>query len=144
MNATSLGTPDRYIEGALVSDSPALLFSRILRSPNVATVLRNPPIWVDHAALASTVEAIHTAARRFDAASAALKREDAAVLGAVMPQSDRDGEWTVRRAADFLGLAQRTVQERAAELGGRKVGRQWLLQETAVRQEHEKRKRTTP
>lgn len=128
----------RYIEaGAVVTGGPALLLSRILRSPNVATVLRNPPGWVDRGALAATVEAIHRAARRFESASAALEREDATVVGAVMPESDAG--WTTRRAADYLGLSPRRVQERAAEFGGRKVGRQWIFDELAVRQYERRR-----
>jgi hypothetical protein len=51
--------PDRYIEGALVHGSSAWLLGRILASPGVATVLRNPPGWVDRAELAATVAAIH-------------------------------------------------------------------------------------
>jgi hypothetical protein len=140
VNAASLGTPDRYVEGALVRGSAAWLLSRILASPGVATVVNNPPRWVDRVALAATVAAIHTAARRFDTASAACEREDATVLGAVALESNP--EWTVRRAAGYLKISERRTQELAAKLGGRKIGRQWLLEETAVRQEHEKRKRT--
>lgn len=141
MYGASLGTPgDRYVEGALVRGSSAWLLSRILASPGVAAVVNNSPQWVDRAELAATIAAIHTAAQRFDTASAALEREDAAPLGAVMPQSDRDREWTVRRAADFLGLSTRRVQERAVELGGRKVGRQWIFDAAAVHHEHEKRR----
>jgi len=138
MNGATLRPPERYIEGALVRGSSSWLLSRILASPGVATVVDNPPRWVDRAELAATIAAIHTAARRFDTASAAHEREDAALLGAVTPQLDP--AWTVRRAADFLGLSERRVQERAAELGGRKVGRQWILDEVAVRQEYQRRR----
>jgi hypothetical protein len=129
----------RFISGAVVSDSPAVLLSRILRSPNVVTVLNHPPLWVDRAELAATIAAIHKAAQRFGTASAALEREDATVVSAVTPQLGP--EWTVRRAADFLGLSQRRTQELAAQLGGRKVGRQWLLDELAVREYGKRRHR---
>lgn len=138
MYGASLGTPgDRYVEGALVRGSSAWLLSRILASPGVAAVVNNSPQWVDRAELAATIAAIHTAARRFDTTTAALEREDAAPLGAVMPQSAPG--WTVRRAAAYLGLSHRRVQEIAAELGGRRVGRAWILDEAAVR-EYERRR----
>lgn len=140
MNAASLSPPDRYVEGALVHGSSAWLLSRILASPGVATVVSNPPGWVDRAELAATIAAIHTAASRFDtASSAAHEREDAALLGAVTPQLDP--AWTVRRAADYLGLSDRRVQELAAELGGRRVGRAWILDEVAVREYERRRQR---
>jgi hypothetical protein len=131
--------PDRYIEGALVHGSSAWLLSRILASPGVAAVVKNLPQWVDRVELAATIAAIHKAAQRFDtASSAAHEREDAALLGAVMPESGPD--WTVRRAADFLGLSERRTQELAAQLGGRKIGRQWIFDDLAVRHEHERRR----
>jgi hypothetical protein len=131
--------PERYIEGALVRGSSAWLLSRIVASPGVTTVLNNPPGWVDRTELAATIAAIHKAARGFDTASAAPERDTATALGAVMPESDLLG-WTVRRAADFLGLSDRRVQEMAPELGGRRVGRQWLLDEVAVHHEGERRR----
>lgn len=133
-------TTSRYVEhAAVVSGAPAWLLSRILRSPNVATVVNNAPRWIDHAELNATVEAIHGAAKAFQMASAARERENATVPGAVTAESDDPG-WTVRRAAAYLGLSPRRVQELAPELGGRRVGRrQWVLDSAAVRHEHQRR-----
>lgn len=131
--------PDRYIEsGALVCGSSALLLSRILRSANVATVVSNPPGWVDRADLHAQVAAIHRAAEAFETASSAHERESATPLGAVTAELDTG--WPVRRAATYLGLSPRRVQELAPELGGRRAGRrQWVLDPVAVR--HEKKRR---
>ncbi|MGH3546833.1 MAG: helix-turn-helix domain-containing protein [Pseudonocardiaceae bacterium] len=131
---------DRYIEAAaLVAGCSAWLFSRILRSPNVAAVLASPPSWVDRAELNATVSAVHRAGRTFEAAATAPEREDATMVGAVVP--DCPSAWTVARAAEFLRLSPRRVQElAAAELGGTRIGRVWLLDEVAVREyEHLRR-----
>jgi hypothetical protein len=116
--------PYYVAHAAIVSGAPAWLLSRIMRSPNVKKVLSTPPLWVDRAEVAAAVDAIHRAAKAFETASGALERDDG----------------TVRRAADYLGLSERRVQERAIELGGRKVGRQWILDEVAVRQEYQRRR----
>lgn len=124
---------DRFIESAaVVSGGSAWLLSRILLSANVAKVIANPPSWLDRADLAATVAAIHRAAsaqaRRLELA----QRETATVLDATAP--DCPSSWTVQRAADYLRLSPRRVQEIAlVELGGRRVGRSWQLDETAVR-----------
>jgi hypothetical protein len=114
---------------AMVSGSPAVLLDRLLRSPNVAKVLSCPPSWVDFGDLATTVAAIHLAGRAWAEQAA---REDATVLNAVVP--DCPSVWTVQRAAEYLQLSQRRTQEIArAQLGGRKSGRAWVLDEVAVR-----------
>jgi excisionase family DNA binding protein len=118
---------------ALVSGPSAWILSRILRSPDVRRILANPPAWIERGDLADTVMAIDQAGKAFEVALSALERGNEAPLSAVMPQS----EFTTRQAAERLGLSQRRVQELAALLGGRRVGRQWRLPEAAVR-EYEK------
>lgn len=136
MIAAPLIPPERYIDsGALVRGSSAWLISRILNSPAVAKVVTSPPRLVDRAELAATVAAIHQASRAFETSVTALERGNETTAGAVAPQS----EWTTKQAADHLRMSQRRVQELAAELGGRKIGRQWLLDEVAVRREHQRR-----
>jgi hypothetical protein len=124
----------RFIElpAAVVTGGPAWLLSRILRSPSVATVISLPPIWVNQAELTATITAIHRAAKAFDTMATAPERETATLTCAVTLESN--SEWTVRKAADYLGLSQRRVQELASQLGGRRVGRQWILEEVAVRE----------
>jgi hypothetical protein len=141
-NNAPLIPPERYIEaGATVCNSPALLLSKILRSPNVSTVLSNAPSWVDRADLHAQVAAIHRAAAAWKSRSTALEREDADVVGAVMPESAPG--WTTKRAADHLGMSQRRVQELAPELGGTRLGREWRIPEVAVHREYEKRRQRT-
>lgn len=128
-------TTGRYVEhAAIVSGGAAWLLSRILRSPAVAKLTGNPPAWLDRSEISATVNAIHHAAKAFEVASTAHERENATVVGAVDAQSDPTPEWTVSRAADHLRLSPRRVQELAPELGGRRVGRQWILNELAVRE----------
>jgi hypothetical protein len=118
---------------ALVSGSPAWLLARILRSPDVKRVLTHPPVWVERGHLTDTINAIDQAAKAFETALTAFERGNETPLGAVAGQSD----WTTREAASHLGMSQRRVQELAAALGGRRVGREWRLPEVAVR-EYEK------
>ena len=115
----------------MVAGGLAWLLSRVLRSPDVATVVACPPPWLDRADVVATLAAIHLAASALEAGLTARERETAIEAGAVAAHSDPD--WTVGRAADYLRLSPRRVQELACELGGRKVGRQWLLDEVAVR-----------
>jgi hypothetical protein len=124
---------------AVVSGGPAWLLSKILRSPSVAKAISHPPIWLDQAELTATVAAIHQAAKAFDtAAVTAPERETAAITRAVTLESN--SEWTVRRAADYLRLSRRRVQELASKLGGRRIGRQWILDGVAVREFARQRK----
>ena len=55
----------------------------------------------------------------------------AAAHVAVTPSIER-GSVTVEEAAATLGLSQRQTRRRARELGGRKVGGRWLLDEQAI------------
>ena len=123
---------------ALVSGSSAWILGRILRSPDVRRVLAHPPAWIEHGDLADTVMAIDQAARAFEVSLTASERGNEAPLGAVMPESDP--AWTVRRAADFLGLSERRTQELAAQLGGHKIGRQWIFAGPALHHERERRR----
>jgi hypothetical protein len=129
--------PQRYIEaGAVVTGGPAWLVSRVLRSPNVARLLDQPPAWIERDDLTATVTAIHLAGRAFEVSLTAPKRGNETTASAVMPESG----WTTKRAADYLGLSPRRLQERATEFGGRKVGRQWIFDEMALRHEHARRR----
>lgn len=122
----------RFVEqpAALVSGGPAWLLSRILPSREVVKVLSRPPPWLDRADVAATVAAIHRVAKELNPPPTALERDTATLVGAVTPESP----WTVRRAVDHLQLSVRRVQELALDLGGRRVGRHWLLDEVAVRE----------
>lgn len=125
-----------FVESAaLLSGPAALVVSRVLHSPNVVTVLADLPRWLQRyrSEIHAAVEAVHRAARAYESGVAALEREDVVVSGAVRAHSDQ--HWTTRQAADHLRLSRRRVQELAsAELGGRKVGRQWLFDEVVVRE----------
>jgi hypothetical protein len=123
---------------AVVSGGPAWLLSKILRSTSVAKVISHPPVWLDHAELTATVAAIHQAAKAFAMTATAPERETAALTCAVTLESNP--EWTVRKAADYLQLSRRRVQELASQLGGRRIGRQWILDEVAVREFARKRR----
>jgi excisionase family DNA binding protein len=128
-----------YVEhGAIVSGGPTWMISRILASPSVRDLLDNPPAWIERGHLAATVDAIHQAARAFEAESAARERGKPATVSAVAAQS----EWTTREAADYLGLSQRRVQEIAADLGGTQAGRRWRIPATAAREYQRRRKET--
>jgi excisionase family DNA binding protein len=129
MDAGPLGT--RFISGAVVSGGPAWLISRILASPHVAKLLNHPPAWIERGDLTDTVRAIELAGRAFEVSLTAPERGKTTTLSAGTAQSE---ELTTREAANRLGMSQRRVQELAAALGGRRVGREWRLPETAVRQ----------
>ncbi|MFZ0118107.1 MAG: hypothetical protein WAL99_01380 [Pseudonocardiaceae bacterium] len=115
---------------AIVTGAPAWLISRLLRSPDVATVLNNPPSWIDRAEVTATVTAIHLAGRAFVAPPSALERGNQPTSSAVAAES----ELTTRETAERLCLSQRRVQEIAAELGGTQVDRRWRIPEVAVRE----------
>ena len=120
---------------AVVSGAPAWLLSRVLRSERVTTVLANPHTGVDRADLAAVVNAIHRAGRAHANRLDQQRRDNADPPGADVQQC-----WTTKRAAEYLEISQRRVQELAGELGGTRVGREWRLAEVAVRQYGEQRK----
>lgn len=115
---------------AIVSGSAAWLLSRLLRSPDNRRVLDNPPTWIERDDVADTVTAIHLAARAF-AAPTALERGKAATVGATVAQSASN--WTTQQTASYLRISVRRTQELAPDLGGVRVGRQWLIPATVVR-----------
>lgn len=124
-----------FIESAAVLSGPAaLVVSRVLSSPNVVKVLSGLPPWLApyRSEISAAVQAIHRAAKAFETAATAPGRDTATVVGAVT--LDSNSEWTVRKAADYLGLSRRRVQELAGQLGGRRVGRLWILDEVTVRE----------
>jgi excisionase family DNA binding protein len=135
VTSNTMTTNGRLIgaQTALVAGSSAWLLARILRSPDVRRVLTHPPVWVERGDLTDTINAIDQAAKAFETALTALERGKTATLSAGTAQS----ELTTREAANHLGMSQRRVQELAAALGGRRVGREWRLPEVAVR-EYEK------
>lgn len=55
-----------------------------------------------------------------------------------LPPSNHDSI-TVRAAAHQLGICERQARRIAAQLGGRKVGGRWLLDEQAVREHRDSR-----
>jgi hypothetical protein len=123
---------------AVISGAPAWLLDRIMRSPDVATVLSNPPRWIDRDHLAATLDALHLAAKAFDVDSTALERGKPTTLGATVAQSA--GNWTTAQAATYLRISVRRAQELAAtDLGGTRIGRRWAIPAVAVRQLAEQR-----
>jgi hypothetical protein len=114
---------------AVISGAPAWLLSRVLRSERVTKVLANPHTGVDRADLAAVVDAIHRAGRAYANRLDQQRRDNADPPGADVQQS-----WTTKRAAEHLEISQRRVQELAAGLGGRRVGREWRIPEVAVRE----------
>lgn len=113
---------------AIISGAPATLLSRLLGSPYVVKVLAHSPSGVDPNELAAVLDAIHRAGRAHENRLDQQRRDDAEPLGAVMPHC-----WTTEQAATYLGLSARRVQELALELDGQRIGRRWLIPETAVR-----------
>jgi hypothetical protein len=124
---------NRFISGptAVVTGSAAQLISRILRGSQVTTILRRPPPWVDRTELAAAVDAIHRTAAALDAATTEHRRDNATPSDATAAHSTH--AWTTRQAADYLGISLRRTQELAHDLGGKKTGRTWVLDEATVR-----------
>lgn len=120
---------------ALISGGTAAFLSRLLRSPNIRRVLDRPPAWVNRADVAVTVDAIHEAGRAWETSITLQQRDNAVALGAAVQC------WTTKRAAEHLRMSQRRVQELASELGGKRIGREWRIPATMVR-EYAKRRNT--
>ena len=135
MSRSSANVTDPFVESAaLLSGPAALVVSRVLRSPHVVTVLANLSGWLHpyRSEITAAVQAVHRAAHAWESTPLAVEREDAIEAGAV----DAESPWTTERAAALLQLSRRRTQELAAGglLGGHRVGRQWILDEAAVRE----------
>ena len=126
-----------YVSGALVSGAPAHVLDRVLRSPDVQRLVDNLPAWL-RAEVEATARAIRRAAVEYEALPVSLQRSDETSFGEIAGRSTRMGEsvgWVcVEQAANLLGVTPRRVQQLAAGGMGRRVGRVWQLDETAVRE----------
>lgn len=125
------------IEGpaAVVSGPSAALLALLLRSPNVATVVRTLPAWArpHRAEIEAAVAAIDRAGRAWSSGAVSFERNDETGSSEIGPDSPR--RVTTGMAAQLLGLSPRRTQQLAAAglLGGTRVGRLWLLDKDAVR-----------
>lgn len=126
MNSNFISEPRAVIGGPA-----AWLLARILASPDVARVLACPPSWIQRGQVIDMVTAVDLAARAFEASQTAPGRGEKAHLGAAVAQSAAD--WTTREMAEYLRISVRRAQELAADLGGRRIGRQWLIPAAGVR-----------
>jgi hypothetical protein len=127
--------PPPYVSGALVSGASAHVIDRVLRSPNVQQVLDNLPEWL-RVEVEATVKAIRRAAADYEALPISLRRSAEAPVGEIAARSQHigsDGWLDVEQAATLLDVTPRRVQQLAAGGMGRRVGRIWRLDETAVR-----------
>jgi hypothetical protein len=124
---------DKFIgQGSAVIGGPAAwLLARILASPDVARVLACPPSWIERGQVIDMVTAVDLAGRAFETLLTARERGEKTHLGAAVAQSAAD--WTTRETAEYLRISVRRTQELAADLGGRRIGRQWLIPAAGVR-----------
>ena len=127
-----------YVAGALVTGASAHVLDRLLCSPDVRRVVECLPPWL-RAEVEATATAIGRAALEYVALPVSLDRDAETQDGEIAALSERtgvgplDGWLTAEQAANLLGLSARRVQQLAAGGLGRKVGRVWWLDETAVR-----------
>ena len=134
-----------YVEAtALVSGASAHVLDRLLRSPDVRRLVDNLPAWM-RAEVEATARAIRRAAADYEALPISLERSDETPFGEIEGRSARMGEsvgWVcVEQAANLLGVTPRRVQQLAAGGMGRRVGRVWQLDGTAVREYGQQRRR---
>jgi hypothetical protein len=122
---------------AKVSGGAAWLISRVLASENVAKVLARPPAGVDTADVEATIAAINAAGRAWETGVTLRQRDNATALSATMAHSAAN--WTTAEAADYLKISRRRAQEIAADLGGTRIGRHWVIPAVAVRRLAEQR-----
>jgi excisionase family DNA binding protein len=122
---------------AVISGGAAWLINRVLSSPDVTRVLESPPSWIERGDIADALTAIDQAAKAFAASQPAPRRGKTATLGAAV--ADSAGNWTTAEAAEYLRISVRRTQELAPELGGVRIGRQWLIPAVAARLYAERR-----
>jgi Helix-turn-helix domain len=122
---------------AQISGGAAWLISRVLASENLAKVLSRPPAGVDRADVAAAIAAINAAGRAWETDLTLRQRDNATALSATVPQSATT--WTTAEAADYLKISRRRAQEIAANLGGTRIGRHWVIPVVAVRRLAEQR-----
>ena len=136
-------SPPPYVSGALVSGASAHVLDRVLRSPYVRRVVEGLPAWL-RGEVEATAAAIGRAAAEFEALPVSLERSDETPFGEIEGRSARIGGsagWLdVEQAAHLLGVTPRRVQQLAAGGMGRRVGRAWRLDETAVREYGQRRR----
>ena len=129
--------PVPFVEGALVSGAAAHVLDRVVRSPSVRRVLEQLPGWL-RAEVEATAAAIRRAAAEYEALPISPERSDETPLGEIEALSDRMVGPSVgldtERAANLLGVSPRRAQQLAGHGLGRKVGRVWRFDETAVRE----------
>ncbi|WP_103381943.1 helix-turn-helix domain-containing protein [Pseudonocardia dioxanivorans] len=117
---------------ALVSGPLALLLHELAAAPAVRPYVRVLPVWARpyRSEIEAGLQAVAQAAQAWS--STAPERDNAEPSSAGEPES----ECSVAQAGALLGLGARRVQELAAagELGGRRVGRIWLLNRVVVEQ----------
>ncbi len=140
-----MSSPPPFVSGALVTGATAHVLDRLLRSPNVRQLLDNLPSWL-RAEVDATARAIGRAAADYEALPVSPERSGEAPFGEIAARSAGIGTagWLdAGQAANLLGVSARRVQQLAAGGMGRRVGRVWRLDETAVREYGQRQRRRT-
>lgn len=128
--------PSRFVQGALVAGQASHVLSRVLKSPNVAQLIRSLPVPL-RSEVESTCGAIHRAAAEWESLPVSLERSSETGSGEIgSGLGDGFGviEWlSTEQAANLLGLSHRRLQQLGAGGMGHMVGGTWRFDPTSVR-----------